>query len=58
MLEGHRERKAEEAAHRAELEWQSRHDAYVGLIDQARTFRGVGRTKGSCSPPASPCSSR
>jgi hypothetical protein len=41
VLEGHRERKAAEAAQQAELEWRGRHDAYVSLIDQARTFRGA-----------------
>jgi len=41
VLEGHRERKAEQAVHQAELEWQTRHDAYVDLIEAARTFRGV-----------------
>jgi len=41
VLEGHRERKAGQAAHQAELEWHTRHDAYVDLIEAARTFRGV-----------------
>jgi hypothetical protein len=41
VLEGHHERKAEREAHEAELEWQARHDAYVDLIEAARTFHGV-----------------
>ncbi len=41
MLEGLHERKAEHAAHQAELEWHARHDAYVDLIEAARTFHGV-----------------
>jgi hypothetical protein len=41
VLEGHREHKAAETAHQAELEWHRRHDAYVSLIDQARAFRGA-----------------
>lgn len=40
MREGHRKRRAEQAARQAEFEWRTRHDAYVGLIDAARTFQG------------------
>ena len=40
MRDGHRRRKAEQAARQAEFEWRTRHDAYVGLIDAARTFQG------------------
>jgi hypothetical protein len=38
--EGHRERKADEAARQALHEWQGRHDAYISLIEAARTFEG------------------
>lgn len=40
LLEGHRARKAEQTASQAEHDWQSRHDAYVDLIQEARTFVG------------------
>jgi len=41
VFEQHREHKAEEAREALQHDWQARHDAYVELLDTARTFTGT-----------------